>query len=64
MFGKSSLRIFLTSLVTITSVLVGLVTTRHAWGADGLPGTPQFGYGARLDMQGQGIPQAIDLAQA
>src|SRR4030065_779502 len=62
MFGKSSLRIPLTSLATIISVLAGLVPTRPAWAADGLPGTPQFGYGGRLDIQGQGIPQAIDLA--
>ena len=49
-------------MVVLTVILTGLATTHPALAVDGLPGSPQFGYGARLDIQGQGIRQAIDLA--
>ena len=62
MSARSGLRFIMTSLAIITIVLAGLVRTRPAQAVDGLPGSPLFGYGARLDLQGQGIRQAIDLA--
>lgn len=48
--------------IVLTNVLAGLETTRHAKAVGGLPGTPQFGYGARLDIKGQRLSQAIELA--
>ena len=62
MSAKSRLRFILTSLVIFSTYLTGLVPTRSALAVDGLPGSPMFGYGARLDLQGQGIRQSVDLA--
>lgn len=49
-------------MVVLSAIFTGLATTHPALAVDGLPGSPQFGYGARLDIQGQGIRQSIDLA--
>jgi len=50
----------LTGCVVITILLAGLPSLALA--QDGLPGTPGFGYGACLDLEGHHIETAIHIA--
>lgn len=53
----------LMTIMVIFTVFCAVITTTHRGAAvDGFPGSAQFGYGARLDIQGQGIQESIDLA--
>lgn len=62
MIRKTNLRLISLCLVILSVILSRLVDTDTAIAVVGLPGSPQFAYGAHLDIQGQGIRQAINLA--
>ena len=54
-------KLYAALILLITSILV--IPPTPAQATDGLPNSPMFGYGARLDLGGDSIFPAIDLAE-
>jgi hypothetical protein len=49
-------------LAALFALMLGLITPRDVQAAKGTPGSPEFGYGIHVDLQGKYVPESLQSA--